>query len=543
MIIKVIKYIIIFSIISVCTSCDILRLSSFEVTKWSPGTGYHADPVTLLVSVSFSHDPDRESVEKNFSFTGDGEAVRGVFQWRGKKLNFLPYAPLETNKDYCVRISQNAQDKKMISMDREFEGSFTTRPGTERPNIVSFTPSMEGVMESRGTVVISFSCPISLDSLRGNASFTPSMSGTWRLDEAGTLAVFTPAEPWPQGKRFEFRLPTSLEGINGMATGKNFFSIFYIGEDRTLPYLTGVWRLTADGEEEELVSEPLGEFVENAGWEKDDRLLLQFSREVDLLSAGTALTAENASSLVLVPSSSQTGFDSSVVFRFDKPPAYENRFFVRLKKGVKDMHGNESTDEHLFRIFANGENSKPPSLVGIRIPMSPGGFQDIPPDPDPDDPDQDVPPDTDPDDPDQDVPSDPDPDDPDFRLHAYSVDQLFDDLPVESTYYPYNTKTLTWIECYFDHAPGAVIDLFSIMENFRIETSNNVLTFTPLVIRNSGFTVTDPHPEWEGYQRLEIGGNLTNTVNTGLVHFLFNKGIKDSAGNSSENQFRISLIK
>jgi hypothetical protein len=483
-----------------------LRISPFDVTEWSPGTGYHANPAKLSVSVSFSHDPDRESVEKNFSFTGDGEAVRGVFLWLGKKLIFLPYVPLETNKDYCIRISQNAQNKEMLSMDREFEGNFTTRASTERPNIVSFSPAMEGVMDqSRGTVVIGFSCPVSINSLRGNASFSPSMSGTWRLEEVGKLAVFTPAEPWPQGKRFEFRLPASLEGSNGMTTGKDFLSIFYIGDDRTLPYLTGTWRLTAGGKQEEIIREPLGEFVENAGWEKDDRLLLQFSREVDLLSVGTALTAENASSLVLEMTGSQTGFDSAAVFRFDKQPAYESRFFIRLKKGVKDMPGNESTDEYFFRIFANGENSKPPSLIGIRIPMSPG--------------------------------------DSDLQLHTYSVARLFDDLPIQSEHYPYKTKTTTWIECYFDHAPGAVIDPFSIMENFRVETSNNVLTFIPLVVRNSGFTVTDPHSEWEGYQRLEIAGDLTNTVNAGLVHFLFNKGIRDSAGNSSENQFRISLIK
>jgi hypothetical protein len=531
MITKKIKYIIVLAIILSCLSCDILRISPFDVTEWSPGTGYHADPATLSVSVSFSDDPDRESVEKNFSFTSDGETVRGVFQWKDNKLIFLPYVPLETNKDYIIRISQNAQNKKMLSMDREFEGFFTTRPGTERPNIVSFSPAMEGVMDqSRGTLVIGFSYPVSINSLRGNASFSPSMSGTWRLEEAGKLAVFTPAEPWPQGKRFEFRLLASLEGTNGMAIGKDFLSIFYIGGDRALPYLTGAWRLTVDGKQEAIIREPLGELVENAGWEKDDKLLLQFSREVDLLSVGTALTAENASALVLEMPSSQTCYDSVAVFRFDKPPAYENRFFIRLKKGVKDMPGNESTDEHLFRIFANGENSKPPSLIGIRIPMSPGGFQDTSQDTVPDDPDQDVPPDS--------VLGDPD-----LQLHAYSVARLFDDLPIQSEHYPYKIKTTTWIECYFDCAPGAVIDPFSIMENFRVETSNNVLTFTPLVIRSSDFTVTDPHSEWEGYQRLEIAGNLTNTVNAGLVHFLFNKGIKDSAGNSSENQFRISLIK
>jgi hypothetical protein len=379
---------------------------------------------------------------------------------------------------------------------------------------------MEGIMDRRETLSIEFSRTVSLNSLRDSASFSPSMSGAWHLEEAETLAIFTPSEPWPQGKRFEFRITASLEGSNGMATGKDFLGVFYIGADHTLPYLAGAWRLKADGNSEELVADPLGEFIENAGWEKDDRLLLKFSRDVDLLSVGTALTVENGSSLVLeMPSySPQICFDSEAVFHFDKPPTYESRFSVRLRKGVKDMPGNESGDEYLFRIFANGKNSKPPSLVGIRIPMSPDGLQN-------------------------DSSDDPPDDDPDFQLRIYSVDQLFDDLPVQSENYPYNVKTATWIECYFDCAPGATIDLFSIMETFRVETSNNVITFSPFVVRNSGFTVADPHIAWKRYQRLEIAGNLTNTTNAGLVHFFFTKGIKDSAGNSSENQFRISLIK
>jgi hypothetical protein len=36
---------------------------------------------------------------------------------------------------------------------------------------------------------------------------------------------------------------------------------------------------------------------------------------------------------------------------------------------------------------------------------------------------------------------------------------------------------------------------------------------------------------------------LTNTTNAGLVHFVVNKGLKDSIGNISDRQFRISLIK
>jgi hypothetical protein len=373
---------------------------------------------------------------------------------------------------------------------------------------------MEGVMDSsRGKCAAGFSFPLSLHSLRNSASFSPSVSGAWSLEEGGLLAVFTPSEPWPQGRRFEIRLPASLEGENGICMGKEFFSIFTVGAYRDPPCLLGAWRAGETGERIELVEETLEGFTENAGWEKGDRLLLVFSAPVDLLSVSAAIAVEGGSALVLeMPSASSPGYAGDglyeeAFFRFDRAPAFESRFLIRLRRGIKDRYGNESEDEHLFRIFANGENSKPPSLVGIRIPMSPGGALGS------------------------------------FNLRAYGIDQLFDDLPIENGDYPYTVKTASWIECYFDCADGAAVDPFSLMEFFRVETSNNVLIFSPLAVRSDNFTAAAVHPPWEQYQRVEIAGTLTNTVNSGLVHFLINAGLKDSAGNVSDRQFRISLIK
>ncbi|MCL2127316.1 MAG: hypothetical protein FWH38_03595, partial [Treponema sp.] len=421
---------------------------------------------------------------------------------------------LEPNRDYTVAVSANAHDTKGLSMDWEFEGCFSTRADYTRPRVVSVLPVHEGVMEDkRGTFAVEFSFPVSLNSLRGGASFSPSMPGAWHLEEGERLAVFTPLEPWPQGKRFELRLSASMAGENGMGLGRDFISVFSTGAQTEAPRLTGAWRITEGGGREELVRESQDAFNENTGWEKGDGLELAFSALVDLLSVKTALVLDGASPLVLeMPESSGGGetYSGEAVFRFERPPAFESRFSIRLKRGVMDIHGNESGDEYLFRIFANGPNSKPPSLAGIRLPMSPdataGGSMNL-------------------------------------QLRAYGPEALFADLPVESGGYPYNVKTPSWIEFYFDCAPGASIDPFSLMELFRIETSNNVLLFSPLSVWNDGFTVSDPHPEWEQYRRLEIRGMLTNTTNSGLVHFIVNQGLKDTAGNASEKQYRISLVK
>jgi hypothetical protein len=81
------------------------------------------------------------------------------------------------------------------------------------------------------------------------------------------------------------------------------------------------------------------------------------------------------------------------------------------------------------------------------------------------------------------------------------------------------------------------------MELFRIETSNNVLTFSPRQIKTNGFSAPEPEKGWENFERIEIAGILTNSTNFGIVNFQISPGLTDSLGNKSEKQFRISLVK
>ncbi|MDR2435513.1 MAG: Ig-like domain-containing protein [Treponema sp.] len=489
-------------------SVDLLRASPFEISKWSPGGGYHADPQAVSVSLAFSRIPDRASVERHFSLNADGERLSGSFRWDSANMTFLPAVPLEINRDYVLTVAADAHDEGGLSMDKAFEKRFTTRPDNDRPAPVSVSPAMNAVVnDTRAEVRLVFSRAIALNSLRDYVSFDPSMNGMWRLEEDGTTAVFTPAEPWTYGKRYALEIKSAFAGGNGMDMGKDFSSVFTVGEDQERPFLTAAWRLSKSGDEQQLAEGIAGD---NSGWEKDDRLRLKFSEPVDALSVKNCLVPEGASFRM----ETDPGLYDEVIFAFETPPLYESRFSFRLKTGVKDRAGNESGDEYAFKIFANGVLSKPPALVGVRIPMAPGSALDN-------------------------------------ELTAFGIDSLFEDLPVdppgalenEKDRYPYSVQTETWIECYFETAPGLSVDALSLMELFRIETSNNVLVFSPRSIRESGFSAPDPRPGWEQYRRLEIRGLLTNTVNSGVVSILIDSGLRDSGGNRSEKKFRISLLK
>jgi len=489
-------------------SCDILRTTPFEVTSWSPGEGYHSNPENLVVSLSFSLDPDRDSVERRFSLNGNNGKVKGNFLWAGRKVTFIPVTPLEINNNYSLSLSAEAHDTSGLSMDTAFEKNFTTRPGEERPLLISFSPSMyEEIDDLRTEARLYFSIPVPLNSLYESVTFTPSMTGSWRQEEDGKLAIFTPSVPWTKNKRYEIRYSTSLTDIKGMNAGNDFRSVFITGTDKEIPFLLQANRITKDGDCIPLERDTTGftgateQFTENSGWEKDDRLSLVFSKPVDSATVKNSLNVEDAPSVFLETS---PGYNNEYVFYFDTAPSYESRFVLRIKSGVKDGAGNESKEEYIYRIFANGETSKPPRLAGLRMPMSP---QD------------------------------------DTDLVFFGTDEIFMDLPISDDNYPSTEKIKTWIELYFDTAQGASINIFSVMELFRIETSNNVLTFSPLKLKTENFTIPEPQEGFENFERVEITGNLTNLTSFGIVNFLIGSGLKDSLGNKNEKTFRISTIK
>ena len=490
-------------------SCDILRTSLFEVVSWSPGSGYQSEPEKINISLDFSHDPDRASIEKNFSLTGDGNRVKGTFSWNDKKMTFSPLAPLETNTDYTITLSADAHDTKGLSMDEPFNRYFSTRPDNTRPFLLSSYPEMYSeITDARAEISLEFSIPVPLKTLYDNVSFSPSMTGIWRLENDGKLAIFTPAEPWIQKTRYEVRFSASLTDNNGMNIGNDFLCVFTTKIDLEIPYLVNAMRITNKNELIDLsadrgYSSAAESPVENQDWEKDDKLTLIFSKPVDSISVKNYTSVENGPNLIM---ETPAGYETEYIFRFESMPAYESRFTLKVKPGIKDAAGNETKEEYIYKIFANGKYSKSPTLAGIRIPMAPNSGADN-------------------------------------ELIFYDMNSLFKDFPITGENYPSGENIKTWIELYFLTAEDASIDLFSLMEIFRIDTSNNVISFSPRQVKDTDFSTAEPHIGMEEYKRVEIIGYLTNSTNFGVVNIQISAGLKDTLGNRNDKLQKISLLK
>ena len=490
-------------------SCDILRSSHFEVISWTPGNGYHFEPEKIIVSLDFSHDPDKASVERNFSLNGNGNRIRGSFLWNGKKMIFIPLSILETNVDYTISLTSDVRNTKGLSMDEAFYCDFTTRPDNIRPVLNFHYPEMYALIDDQRTkIILEFSVPVTLRTLYENVSFSPSMTGFWSLENEDKLAVFEPSELWLNNSRYEMRISSSLTGCNGMSIENDFLSIFTVGTDRENPYLLNAHRITKNGDIFQL--NPDNNYnsasylpVENHDWEKDDKLLLVFSKPVDSVSVRNYISAEDGPNLVL---ESVPGFNNEIILKFENIPAYESRFTFRIRPGIKDRAGNESKDEYIFRVFANGKYSKPPALAGIRMPMAPANAAD-------------------------------------HELKYFDINSIFENIPIKNENYPSGESVMTWIELYFFTAEGAAVDPFSVMELFRIDTSNNVISFSARHVKTNNFTIANPQGGLENLQRIEITGNLVNSTSFGIINFQIASGLRDSLGNQSEKLFRISLIK
>jgi hypothetical protein len=502
-------YILLIIALLFINSCDILRISQFEVTSWSPGEGYHPQPENTEVSLSFSHDPNKASIEKYFTLTGNGKRLGGTFIWSEKKVVFSPSIPLEINTDYILNLAANANNTKGLSMDNAFNCEFSTRPDNTRPVLISYSPSLyEEVIEPRAEIKLEFSLPVPVNTLYDNVSFSPSMTGIWTLYDDNKLAVFTPSEPWIQNNKYTMRFSSSLTDINGMNIGNDFSSVFYSKIDHDIPYLLYAQRITKKGEAVNLVPDKgfpnaAQTLIENQDVEKDDKFLLVFSEPVDSVTLKNNLSAEDGPYPVLL---NEPGFFKEFICNFESIPVFESRFNLRIKSGIKDSAGNESKEEYVYRIFANGKNSKPPLLIGLRMPMTPKNIYDS-------------------------------------SFACSGNESLFMDLPISDINYPSGESVETWIELYFSCAENASIDLFSLMEQFSVDTTNNVLKFSPRHIKTGNFTITEPHSEWKKYKRIEIAGNLTNTANFGIVLFQIAAGLKDSLGNKNEKPQKITFKK
>ncbi|MDR0550759.1 MAG: Ig-like domain-containing protein [Spirochaetaceae bacterium] len=502
-----------------CGGCDLLRDEAFEVSGWSPGEGVHG--ADAPISLSFTGTPDRLSVERSFSLNSDDGGIRGAFAWEGSTLRFLPAAPLENGQNYRISVSTNAKDKDNVSLEKKFEGAWTTRPGEERPRFLGSVPEDGGrTAGALSPVEIMFSAAPSALACKNGITINPAVAGHWSVLE--NKASFTPAENWQKGQTYKVTIAKDIAAPNGKTLGYECHFSFYVNTDATPPRITGVYALDTQGAKAYKLSRcqtenknPENPVLENENWESNYSLRFEFSEKIELARFKSHITIEPQVRYAIAENAL---FSNFFTLTFLEKPKYGARYACTINEGLRDASGNQDKEVYLYRIYVNGVHSKPPRFAGFRMPETPlsGGA--------------------------------------DTTILAYIANDLQN--PGEQKSYPYNfnisgedgkykftSQCDTWIELYFDTADGADIDLISVRELFRLDCTNNCITFSPQSVRASAFTWADKADMLINYQRVEVKGKLQNINRQGLVTFYIGAGLRDSLGNINDNIQRIELYK
>ena len=112
-----------------------------KVVSTSPRNGEQEVPVSTNVSISFSEDMDKESVENNiyadFHFT---------YHWDGNTIILKPSDNLEYGKEYMVKIERNATNIYGIKLDKDYSISFFTEEPVPYRDFGKETPSFTFVI-------------------------------------------------------------------------------------------------------------------------------------------------------------------------------------------------------------------------------------------------------------------------------------------------------------------------------------------------------------------------------------------------------------
>lgn len=495
---------------SLFNSCDLLRLTPLCVVAWTPGDGFHL-AADASVSLSFNIEPDRVSVEDSFALVCNGDALAGRFDWDGSTMDFVPICPLMSNAEYRITVGADARTPRGFSMERAFESRFTTRPEFGRPSVVSTNPERFGYLTGPyGRVAVLFSEAIDAVTFRDAMGLTPSIPGDWSLDHADVTATFTPRESWRPGIAYRLDIAAGLTDSCGNRMGQDYSTVFTAGLDAEPPVLLAVDAVDRDGAcmMSLVLDDPSDTMVtDNHGVEATWDLRLRFSEPVVLRTLATRLVCDGGPALLL-----QTAGESSeqALFHFEQRPGYGSRMQLRVRSGITDAAGNPTTGEEVWWMTVDGPASRPPRLVGIRLPLAPGAASDA-----------------------------------DRQLVPFGLDQPFATLELggEPERYPVGIPTPVTIELYVELAAGATLDLFSVMQAFGITATNGALEFQPLLVEPGGYAWAPVWEPWSTCAMARVSGRLTNRANTGVVTISLAAGFSDSLGNAMAAAQGLPLLK
>lgn len=385
------------------TSCHTIFLPALRVESC-----YFTDN---FVAVTFSEAVSKQSLESGFSLTENESVLKGRLQVSGKTCRFYPEEGIQKHKEYILRLTTTVETAQGLSLAEDFIYNYSTKEKTLVFKVNNFTPDEEEEIVIDVSVPlelqlkpdklsVEFNSPVDRKSFENGFKISPDFSYVFEYQNNDTVVYIIPEKQLDPG-----HYAVKMEDISDVYGNvlHDFYSNFIVKRD--------LQPITFD-----LLQNGTKKLVENevVSLSKKDSLVINFNKAVKLENLSSLIEFRpciNENNFSYAENYSETGnkieitpnlkTKKTATIRFSeeipwgnfnqRENCFESRrddnvvakdgdkdavciWQLKVKAGIEDFTGNQTTKDMVYYICFNQESEKPPFFLGGAITGKAGEF-------------------------------------------------------------------------------------------------------------------------------------------------------------------------
>lgn len=385
------------------TSCHTIFLPALRVESC-----YFTDN---FVAVTFSEAVSKQSLESGFSLTENESVLKGRLQVSGKTCRFYPEEGIQKHKEYILRLTTTVETAQGLSLAEDFIYNYSTKEKTLVFKVNNFTPDEEEEIVIDVSVPlelqlkpdklsVEFNSPVDRKSFENGFKISPDFSYVFEYQNNDTVVYIIPEKQLDPG-----HYAVKMEDISDVYGNvlHDFYSNFIVKRD--------LQPITFD-----LLQNGTKKLVENevVSLSKKDSLVINFNKAVKLENLSSHIEFQpciNENDFPYAESYSETGnkieitpnlkTKKTATIRFSEEIPWRNFnqrencfesgrddnvvakdgdkdavciWQLKVKAGIEDFTGNQTTKDMVYYICFNQESEKPPFFLGGAITGKAGEF-------------------------------------------------------------------------------------------------------------------------------------------------------------------------
>ncbi|MBC6714049.1 Ig-like domain-containing protein [Treponema sp. Marseille-Q3903] len=195
------------------------------------------------ITITFTTDVDEDSVQKSITLLEDSATVIGYFQCLDSQIVFFPSNGIQKNYDYDLIISTACEDRNGNSLMQDYHFSFSTRDEHERPHVISIVPTNQQYIDTELNYIdITFSEPILQESFINALDISPSIEFFLEFNDNNSQVKIIPQKPLTLNTDYVITINTELSDLarNTMLEEKKYM-FFYNRKDILPDYKVSIY--------------------------------------------------------------------------------------------------------------------------------------------------------------------------------------------------------------------------------------------------------------------------------------------------------------